>query len=357
MIILPRPIGSHALHIAPYVADHANNARLYRITGYHRFGGRQVNFWFERWFDATRFFEASIDGTLDPGHWRPVIQPFEPFEWPIDSYDFTFTVIDILTANPGVLQGFAVPLSFPVAVNLCEALAGGGGGGGGLVTGCVSSTAGAGGGGAYANVSDLALPPGTTVDYEIGVAGTAGLFNTSSGGNGGQSWFNGTTFAGASVAATPGAGGTHGVNAPGGGGGLASGCTGTVKNSGGTGGNGPATFTNGGGGGGAGGPNGAGGSSTGTQGQGGAGDAGFGGAGGTNAPTAGGNGTEFSNGAAGVGAGGGGGGGFGSNGLSGGNYGAGGGGAYLNTNGGPGTQGVILVSFTPWIYFQAIVSQ
>ena len=140
---------------------------------------------------------------------------------------------------------FTVPNDWNSSNNTIEVISGGGGGcghnpGGGN---------GGGGGGAYSQITNLTLTPSATIDLVVGVAGG---FR----GDGGDTWFNGTTCAGASVCAD---GGIGAVNQAGGTGGTAANSVGTLKYDGGTGGTGNGTADSQGGGGGAGGPNGAGG--------------------------------------------------------------------------------------------------
>lgn len=146
--------------------------------------------------------------------------------------------------------------------------------------GVTSNVKGGGGGGAYSAVSNLALTPGASVSFAVGVPGVVGAA-------GGDTWFNGASCAAASVCAKGGGAATR----IGGVGGDAASGVGTVKYSGGSGGaggevgSGSTINGGGGGGGGAAGPHGngmAGGhgaSSDGADGAGGGGGANGGGAG------------------------------------------------------------------------------
>lgn len=265
--------------------------------------------------------------------------------------------------------------------NTIEAIGGGGGGAKGS-----NSGAGGGGGGAYAKITNLSLTPGQSVTIKVGAGGVR-----DSAVEAGDTWFNGSTCAGASICADAGMG-TSGASS--GAGGTTTDSVGTTLYAGGNGGTGSTTGDTSGGGGGAGGPGGAGknggngiaysgggagggggsggGSSTvgsgGTSTQGGAGGNGYGGSGGGTAGVnaAGGNGTQ-----PGAGGGGGdatykggdgmngqewdsthgsGGGGGGANNSSAGGigalYGGGGGGTDTGTTGATGGQGIIVITYT-----------
>lgn len=129
---------------------------------------------------------------------------------------------------------WVVPDNWNNANNTIECI---GGGGNGVAS---SNNRGGAGGGAYSAISNLTLTPGASVDYTVGAAT-------------GDTWFNATTLAGSSVGAK---GGTSSSTASGAAGGLASAGIGTTKFDGGDGG--LASNGGNGGGGGAGGPNGAG---------------------------------------------------------------------------------------------------
>lgn len=140
---------------------------------------------------------------------------------------------------------WSVPANWNNANNKIEVI--GGGGSGGVVYGAGGGGA---GGGAYSSISNLALTPGVSVSYNVGIGGTGGY-----GAAGGNSWFNGTGLSSASVSAQSGVGGANNTVAAVAGGQAANGI-GTIKYSGGNGGYGG---YGGGGGGGAAGPHGNGG--------------------------------------------------------------------------------------------------
>jgi hypothetical protein len=295
-------------------------------------------------------------------------------------------------------SSWTVPANWNSSNNKIEVI--GGGGNGGVVYGAGGGGA---GGGAYSSISNLALTPGSSVSYSVGLGGTGGYSAP-----GGNTWFNGTGLSSASVSAQGGAGGLNNTIGPVLGG-QASNGIGSTKYSGGNGGQGG---YGGGGGGGAAGPHGnggaggnyvggvysggggGGGADGGTAGgdnntgggspifahaRGGTGGNGFGGTGGAasspsacNAGTNGGGGSGGYAGACGGGAGsmdtvfdsthgsgaGGGGGGAGNIGGTttgrpggpGANYGGGGGGGgAINALGGAGGNGIIVITYTPSI--------
>ncbi len=244
---------------------------------------------------------------------------------------------------------WTVPADWNSSNNKIEVL---GAGAGGASFNFTSAGSVGGGGGAYSNITNLALTPGATVNYAIGTGG-AGETSSKAAQGGGDTWFNATVYASASVAAKGGSAVSSG-NTGGAGGAAASGI-GTVKFSGGNGGN-SGTNNAGAGGGGAAGPDGNGvngvagasGSSS-NGGAGGAGDngsGGTGGIGGTSGSKAGGTGSASTI------SGGGGGGGYSSdgNGGTGGTAGAGGGGGGSGDNptiGGQAANGEIVITYTP----------
>jgi len=152
----------------------------------------------------------------------------------------------IFLLTTGSVLSLVVPAAWNSANNSIDVI--GGGGGGANENG--NNGGHGGGGGAYSGITNLTLTPGASVSYRVGIGGTATV-------DGGDTWFNGASFAAASVAAK---GGTAGVGrTSAGNGGQASAGIGTVKFSGGEGGDGAPqgeTRAGGGGGGGAGGPNG-----------------------------------------------------------------------------------------------------
>ena len=208
--------------------------------------------------------------------------------------------------------------------------------------------AGGAGGGAYAKEVNLTLSGNTL--YEIGAGGAAGIALSGDGGNGGQTKFSDPTAAGVwDVLADNGDGGQGGGGGTGGGGGSSASSIGSTINTGGGGGDGSNGSNGSGGGGGAGGPNGAGGAGdiagiyTGGDGDGGT-------VAGGSVNTVGNAGTEFS---ASYGCGSGAGGcNTGLGGKAGGNYGGAPSGARssgASSNGVAGTQGLIVVTYTPQV--------
>ena len=171
---------------------------------------------------------------------------------------------------------WTVPSDWNPSNNTIEVIGGGGGGS----TAVVNQYPGrGGGGGAYAKVTNLTLTGGSSVSYHVGSGGVGGPVASS----GGDTWFNGSSCAGASTCAKGGGGASGTVGS----GGSATNSVGSVKFAGGTGGynsNGDAA----GGGGGAGGPQGAGANA----GNGGAGQYGGGGGGGNGAGGQGNNGSS-----------------------------------------------------------------
>jgi hypothetical protein len=240
-------------------------------------------------------------------------------------------------------NSWTVPADWNSANNSVEVIGGGGAGGNGVST----SEGSGGGGGAYSKSTNIALTPGASVSYSIGSAGFQVGGPCCIAQQGGDSWFNATSFAACTLntACASAKGGGAGSNATGGIGGTTAG-VGVVKYSGGSAVN--KSGNNGSGGGGAGGRNGNGNPST-VQ-NGGAGDAGLGGAGGVSANPAnpGSSGTEYDSthgsgggGSAPVGV-------ITGVGGNGGNYGAGGGGGGSSSGqGGKGMSGLIVITYTP----------
>jgi hypothetical protein len=140
---------------------------------------------------------------------------------------------------------WTVPSNWNSSHNTVEVI----GGGGGAYNGANGTGGGGGGGGAYSKISNLALTANAPVPYAVGTGGTSG----SSPSAGADTWFNGASFAVASVGAR---GGSPASIRTGGAGGAATNGIGTTKYSGGSGGNADASWFSGGGGGGAAGPNG-----------------------------------------------------------------------------------------------------
>lgn len=110
------------------------------------------------------------------------------------------------------VTSWRVPNDWNNSNNTIEVIGGGGAGGGGRTAGGNGSTgfgAGGGGGGAYSKIVNLHLTPGTNVTYAIGVGGTGGIgtgTNTGKGGDGGDTYFNGTGCGASSVCAKGGTG-------------------------------------------------------------------------------------------------------------------------------------------------------
>lgn len=273
--------------------------------------------------------------------------------WP-RIFNFPPEVHEVLAANTVIFltntasTTWVVPNDWNNASNTIEMIGGGGGGAGGKTAGAKKESGGGGGGGAYAKISNLTLTAGGSVTIQVGSAGAGGA-SQANGTAGTATIFNGATCAGASACAENGSAGLAPVNgSTAGAGGTTAGSVGTTLFAGGSGGAGNSGATgDGGGGGGAAGLNGIGNNGAGsTSGVGGSGDAGFGGAGGA-LNSVGGNGTEYD--ATHGSGGGGGGGGSATLGQNGGTYGAGGGGGSGNTTGGSGTQGLIVITYTPLI--------
>jgi hypothetical protein len=151
----------------------------------------------------------------------------------------------VLTRDAGTT--WVVPSDWNSTKNSIECI--GGGGGAGFGNGIALGGAGGGGAG-YSKVVNLALSPGAIIPISVGIGGTAGGVN---GGDGGDTWFNGSSLAASTVSAQHGGGGkgqTGGTQ------GTASAAAGGIHD----GGAGSDGLNGGGGGGSAGGPNGAGGS-------------------------------------------------------------------------------------------------
>lgn len=232
---------------------------------------------------------------------------------------------------------FTVPSDWSNTSNSIEVIGGGGGGSGGNAG---NTGSGSGGGGAYSKISNLSLTPGASITYAIGVGGTAGTVS-GNGGAGGDTWFNGNSFAVSSVAAQGAGGGVQGGT--GGAGGAAGSSIGITKYSGGAGGFTGSGRSSGSGGGGAAGPNGTGGAGGSTPAGGTGGGAGGGGNGGGSAgsqATVGSIGGAGGNNSSGSGGGAGGTVNIGSNGLSGGGGGGGFSGGTAGAFGGNGGNGI-----------------
>lgn len=229
---------------------------------------------------------------------------------------------------------WTVPADWNSANNSLEVVGGGGGGEGNQAT----RGGGGGGGGAYSKAVNQTYTASASITIQVGAAGSGGLNST----DGTDTFVKNNANSANAVLAAGGSGGT-----PGGLGGNLGAGVGSTTTSGGSGGPaGSISFSGGGGGAGGAAGDGQAGTSSGS-GNGGAGNAntGGGGAGGTTG-NAGGTGTNFD---ATHGSGGGGGGAASpsGSGAAGGNYGAGGGGGFNLTAGGNGTQGIIVITYTP----------
>jgi hypothetical protein len=169
-----------------------------------------------------------------------------------------------------------VPSDWNSNANTIEVIGAGGGG----AQGWGNARGGNGGaGGAYSKINNLSLTPGNTVTYVIGAGGNAGV--STSGGAGGDTYFNGANCGASSVCAKGGNGGTKSSSSLSAAGGSAASGVGATKFSGGSGGG--AASYGGGGGGGAAGPLGSGGGGQGGSTSYGAGFGGGGGGGGSDA--------------------------------------------------------------------------
>lgn len=369
------------------------NRTRFRLTARLHDGHIAWRGWFDDRDDADAFLWALATGSLR--HERALWRLSMP-AWHSDlgqELAYEFATVSFLTSPTGSNQTWNVPSDWNSANNHVETIGGGGGGGRGNT---IPDGAWGGGGGGYSKQTNISLTKGGTATYRIGAAGAGATTDNTDGGAGGDSWFNGTTLAGSSVGAKGGTGGSRptggSLSGPGGAAGSGIGATkysggnGGAKGQGSSGGD----TAGGGGGGGAAGPNGNagnggnawaggggggghGGGSNGASptsgttggaggnnyagsgggsagGGGGAGSNGGGGGGATGEGTnqtagAGGSGVEWTT--HGSGGGGGGGGNANDTGGPGGSYGGAGGGGPRAGNGGSGSQGLIVVTYTP----------
>lgn len=315
--------------------------------------------WFDDREDLDAFLYAMAAGSL---HYERELWRLPTPWWHPDLNEGVIYAVDTvtyLTTPTGSNQTYNVPADFDPGKNNTQLI--GAGGSGAIDSSGANSANTGGGGGAFSKQTNISLTPGGTAIYQIGTGGPAKLgddITPTNGVTGGDTWFNGTSMASPPTVGAKGggAGQTGGSNANGGTGGAAASGFGATKTNGGRGGN--ATTTGNTGAGGAAGLNGdgnqgvdvAGGGSS----NGGSADVGVGGAGGTAPGGTGGNGTEFGSGN------GSGGGGAGRASAAtnsagpGGNYGGGGGGNTpglfgLNATSGAGIQGIIVVTYTPFI--------
>jgi hypothetical protein len=150
----------------------------------------------------------------------------------------------IFLTQTGAGRTWTVPSDWNSTNNSIEVI---GAGGGGAQSG--SDGASGAGAGAYSKVTNLVLTVGAAISYRVGSGGAGG----NPGQDGGDTWFNGSSLAAATVSAEGGNGST--IGSPGAGG-LAANGVGDTKFSGGAGGALNGANNNGGGGGGAGGPDG-----------------------------------------------------------------------------------------------------
>jgi hypothetical protein len=324
--------------------------------------------WFEDREDFDAFLFAIANGSLryERALWKLPNVEWHPGIGESLSYDFlTQTILTTTGSN----QTYTSPSDWDNSSNQVECL--GGGGSGGASRNLIHHTTG-GGAGAYSLITNFnfASPGVTTATYNIGIGGAVRSpgSGSTSGDNGGPTWWNDTVDPGngtdnTKCSAARGNGGVSGTGSRNGGaGGATTAGWGQTKYAGGAGGNlTGASGSGASGGGGAAGPSGNGGAggSSANQGSniqtaGGSANNGTtsgGAAGGTN----GGSGTEFSGS---YGCGSGGGGRSASSGStltagSGGNYGGGGGGvnntSSSTVNSGAGQQGLIIVEYTPFV--------
>lgn len=338
---------------------------VFRLRG-RTSDGAYKYFWFEDRDDADAFLFALVSGSLiyERELWRLPVPNWHPDIGEGLTYDFVTTTY--LTAT--LQNTYSRPFDWNNANNTIECVGSGGSGGAARRSSATGMVAAGGGGGGYAKYVNLPLSGNATYACGRGGAAVTVTTNTSSSGfQGGSTYFNGTSILDASVYATGGGFGTAqrgsaSVTCLGGSGGTG---TGTATATGGRGGQGDQTGSSRGarGGGGAAGPNGNGNQggdysgSTVTSTNGGSGDAGSGGSSGSGnavgSGTNGGAGTEWGS----YGSGGGGGGGSdGANcsGGSGGNYGGGGGGCTAGSTAtgftavsGAGVDGLIVVAYEP----------
>jgi hypothetical protein len=357
--------------------DHLGNENQtrFRLTGRLHDGHIAWRGWFDDREDADAFLLAVLTGSIlvERELWRLPTPNWHPDFGEHLTYEFA-TVTFITTTGAGT---FTVPGDWNSATNTVGALGGGAGAGRGQSG--VGNRSG-GGGGAYSESANLSLTIGASISVQVGASGAGATVVNTTGGVGGDTWFNGVSLGAATIGAQ---GGQAGVNNATSTGGAAASGTGTTKKSGGSstvnggGGSGggggagangdggagigdTAGSTANGGGGGGGGNGGSAGSqnSAGTGGGGGAGAAsgGNGGAGGNANNGVGAGGLDGTNFDASHGSGGGGGGGAGNTGGAGatggvgGSYGAGGGSGGPSNGGGQGngaagTQGLIYITY------------
>lgn len=348
-ILVPVPDAQWREPSAAQPRDQMGNPTVctrFRIDALAHDGGVMWRGWFESRYDFDAFLWAIAIGSLrhEPALWRLPMPHWQPY---LDEAPrLAVSTVTFLTSTSA--STYNVPGDWNSAINKIEGI---GGGGNGAVAGTVNG-GGGGGGGAYADGVNIVLTPGGTAAYRCGASGGTTGSGTTPTGN--------TYFKDASTIVA--AGGASGS-------GTAAGAGGTVANSvylggsafaGGSGGaGGPAA--SGGSGGGAGGPNAAGGNGVPSPvtagGAGGNGNGGLTGGGAGGAAV--GSGAQGNPGQAGTywssapayGPGGGGGAGSANAGTCpgqpGGNYGAAASGNYNGGAGAAGTQGLIVLTYTP----------
>lgn len=303
--------------------EHGTQYR-FRLTAKLDDGHKVWTGWFDDREDADAFLWAIANGTLrqEPELWRLPVPCWEPDLEPTLQYEFA-TLVFLTTTGA---QTYTVASDWNSANNKGETL-GAGSSGNSTSSGSQAS----GGGGAYSLTNNITLTQSGSANYTCAAAG-AGLSGANNVSNaGGDTWFNGTTLAGASVSAK-GAGATAAnVGGPGG---ATTGVGPGNKFAGGTGGT---NTTSSQGAGGAAGPSGIGGNGSTTQG----GSANNGTTAGPTTSANGNSGTEF-DGSHGCGTGA-----YGSD-KTGGLYGGGGTtSSFSGSASGPGAQGLIVLTYTP----------
>lgn len=158
-------------------------------------------------------------------------------------------------ANGGIIITYTVPAtvtiltwnssgSWVVPAGVCNLWVEcwGGGGGGGGVNNTISASAGGGGGGSYTLNPNVTVTAGSTINYTVGAAGSAGTNSGSAGGAGGTTIFSSPTpvsaaggagGGGSTSGTTAGAGGAGGIGGTYNGGAGASGASGSYSGGGG----------------------------------------------------------------------------------------------------------------------------
>lgn len=203
-------------------------------------------FWkgvFEDRDDADAFLFSVVSGSIaiEKELWR-LPKPHWDICFGLE-LSYSFATLTFLSSPTGSNQtGWTVPNDWNNLNNSIEVVGAGGGGGVSRQANGTDTRGAGGGGGAYSKITNLTLTKGSTPTWYVGASATAVSRTTNgvtTGNTGGDTYFNGTTLAGASVGAKGGAGGTAatGAQATGGAGGASSSGIGTTKYSGGTAGN------------------------------------------------------------------------------------------------------------------------